>query len=528
MQIGEWKLKEPGAPATAPVVPVTALPTSKWRSGLFNGDKYPGGFGPTELLTADYWTLRHRSAQLFRTNLYARGILRRFITSIIATGLQLEARPEEQVLGLEEGALDDWSEAIETRFTLWGKQPERCDFHELRSWGALQKSAKLESYIDGDCLIVLRADARTGLPRAQLIGGNKVQTPLKNKPRQGNRITHGVELDKQGRQVAYHVEQEDGTSRRIPAWGEKSGRRIAWLVYGTERRVDAVRGEPVLSIVLQSLREIDRYRDSTQLKATLNAILAMFIKRETAGPKTSLAGGAVRRGVDTALDTTGETRSFNVAEFNPGLVLDMLQPGEEPVGFMPHGTDEKFGEFEEAIVQAMAWHFEIPPEILRLAFSSNYSASQAANNEYMVFVLRERDAWGEEFCHRIYAEWLVAEALQQNVDAPGLLDAWRDPKRYAEFGARVASEWSGHIKPSTDILKQTKGIAMQLEHGLITHARAARLTTGTKWSKNMKVLRREMELKNEILPPPKATTTGPDGLSLVDNDQAEDDEREAG
>ena len=35
----------------------------------------------------------------------------------------------------------------------------------------------------------------------------------------------------------------------------------------------------MLSVILQSLKEIDRYRDATQRKAAINAILAMFIKK---------------------------------------------------------------------------------------------------------------------------------------------------------------------------------------------------------------------------------------------------------
>jgi hypothetical protein len=50
-------------------------------------------------------------------------------------------------------------------------------------------------------LVVLRQDQRTGLPKIQLISGQSVETL--QTPRQGNEIRHGVELDAQGRQVAY-------------------------------------------------------------------------------------------------------------------------------------------------------------------------------------------------------------------------------------------------------------------------------------------------------------------------------------
>jgi capsid protein len=261
----------PAAHTALPVIQASALPSSPViRFTDWNGEKFPGGYGATDLILPDYWTLRARSAELYRKNLYARGVIRRLITNELNTGLHLEATPEEALLGVAEDSLADWSENVENRFAIWGKDPFVCDFAEARTFGALQAAARLEAFVCGDVLVVLRQDPRTGLPRVQLISGSSVQTPLGAKPPPGSQIVHGVEIDSLGRQVAYWITQKDGTAKRLPAFGEKSGRRLAWLVYGCDKRLDEVRGEPLLAIVLQSLKEIDRYRDSTQRKATIN------------------------------------------------------------------------------------------------------------------------------------------------------------------------------------------------------------------------------------------------------------------
>ena len=83
----------------------------------------------------------------------------------------------------------------------------------------------------------------------------------------------------------------------------------------------------------------------------------------------------------------------------------------------------------------------------------------------------------------------------QKITAPTLLESWRDPKQYDIFGAWVASEWYGSIKPSTDMLKQGKGSKLLVDNGWSTNAREARVTTGTKFSKNLKRLKHENELK---------------------------------
>jgi capsid protein len=463
----------------------------------FNGEKFPTGFGTTELQFIDYWTLRARSVQLFNSNLYARGLIRRLVTNEINTGLTLECTPDPLILGIDEETLNDWTEAVETRFTIWGKNHRLCDHRKQMNFSELQKQSRMEALIAGDVLVVIRQNRRTNLPEIQLIKGESVRTPLGGgEPREGNHIRHGVELDSQMRHVAYWVKERDGSSKRLPTYGERSGRRIAWLYYGTDKRLDEVRGQPILSLVLQSLKEIDRYRDAVQRKALINATLAMFIKKtEDKMGSLPITGGAIRRDTAITSDGNGTQREFSLAGQIPGLVLEELQQGEEPVGFNSTGTDLAFGEFEQAILHSIAWANEISPEILLLSFQNNYSASQSSINEFKIYLNRVRDEFASNFCQPIYTEWLISETLLQNINAPGFLDSWRNSKKYAEFGSWISSDFSGAIKPSTDIKKQAQGYELLNGQGWITNDRASKELTGTKFSKNIKRIRRENEMK---------------------------------
>lgn len=510
-----------------PTISLDALSPYDFSQNYDTGDKFPGGFGTTRILTPDYWTLRARSAQLFEQSHYARGLIRRLVTNEINVGLHLEATPQERVLGLAQDSLAEWSEDVETRFELWQSDPWLCDQAELRTFGALQQAARLESLVSGDVLVVLRQFGPTGLPRVQLISGSVVQSPWGAMPRAGARIVHGVELDGMDRHVAYWVRQRDGTFKRLPAWGEKSGRRLAWLVYGSDRRLDDVRGKPVLAQMLQSLREIDRYRDSVQRKAIVNSMLAMFVKKSMDKPGSKpITAGAIRRGVvDTGTTgPTGEPRRYNVAEGIPGLVIDELQPGEEPQAFPSHGTDEKFGDFESAIIQSVAWSLEYPPEIVVLSFKSNYSASQAAINELKTALNKTRTTFGEGFCRPIYEEWLLAQVLSNKVKAAGLLEAWRNSKSYDAYAAWMSSDWSGNIKPSVDLTKLVTGYEKLVEGGYITRDRASRELTGTKFSQNVKKLRLENEQIAEANKALTALDEPPATSEPVEPDDDTDDE----
>lgn len=490
---GSDSVSAPKSSSTSlPVVAVNDLPASSPRGGWWHGEKFSGGMGPAIELTVDYWTLRMRSGQLFRSNMYAAGLIKRIVDNIIASGLYLEACPEERILGLETDSLSDWSEDVENRFKIWANSPKLCDYFGKMKFGEIQEFLKRESLIDGDMLVVLIQNPETNLPRIKLVNGKRVRTPF---PYNGTaKIVDGVELDADGRQVAYWVTQGDNTSKRLPAFGS-GGRRNAFLFYGSDmRRFDDVRGPPLLQLIMQSLRELDKFRDSVQRKAVINSYLAMFIsKSEPVAGTRPLTSGAVRRGTDVTIDSSNDARSFRTAEAVPGLVIDELAQGERPEMFAPNGGDMGLQEFESAVLAAVAFSNGVPPEIYRLFFSNNYSASQAAINEWKIVIGKDRTRFGAWFCDPVYEEWLLAEVLLRKIKADGLVDAWRDPAQREVFEAWIQTDWTGQIKPAVDLSKLVRGFTESCQQGFTTRARSARETWGGKFTKNVSQLKKENE-----------------------------------
>lgn len=481
--------------ALGPYVP-TAFTT-------YDGEKFPGGFGLTNIFVTDYWTLRTRSEQLFKENHYARGLIQRLVTNEINTGLYPESNPSSRILNTDPDSLTTWSEAVEARFDMWSESATTCDYFQESNFGQIQQTARREALICGDVLVVVSQSQRTKMPMVRLVSGSRVRTPM-DEPRAGHVIKHGVEMDSLGRVVAYWVTQDDLSSKRLPAYGEKSGRRIAWLLFGTDKRLDEVRGEPLYSTVLQSLKELDRYRDAAVRKAVVNSIYAMFIKKTQDKPGTlPITGGAIRR-VDYGVTPTEQNptaRPFKMEQSMPGAVLQELQVGEEPVGFNSQGIDLAFPEFEAAIIHSIAWANEVPPEILTLAFRNNYSASQAAINEFRQYLNKIWKNFGQNFCTPIYSEWLVSEVLLGKIEAKGFLEAWGDPTKFDIFGAWSRVDWYGSVKPTTDMLKATRGSQVLVQEGWSTNARESRILTGTKFSDNVAWLTRENQAKANAMRP---------------------------
>ena len=65
----------------------------------WDGSKFFGSLGPVSQWTfVDYWRLRRRSMQLFRTNIYAKGVIRRLVWNEIHTGIVATPTPTGAVL----------------------------------------------------------------------------------------------------------------------------------------------------------------------------------------------------------------------------------------------------------------------------------------------------------------------------------------------------------------------------------------------------------------------------------------------
>lgn len=497
----------------------------------YDGQKFPGGLLSilSEIDTLDYLALRRRSASMFHGNGYARGIIRRFVTNVINTGLNAESIPEESILGLQEDSLINWSEDIENRFGLYADSADIIDIKGTRNFGALQRQIYTEALVGGDCVVIIRQHPEYKLPQLQIIPGDAIATPPSRM--MDKSVVHGVEVDNNGKHLAYFVDLGEGHPlekrfQRIACKGDKTGREQAFMVYGIDRREGSTRGEPLLAIAIQPLKEIDKYRDAVQRKALINSMIAGFIERSNDKPASLpiQSGGAKRVTTMTAGGDGAKPMTF--AEVLPGVFMERLQPGEKPVPYSNSGTDLNFGPFEAAILQGLAWALECPPEVLQLSFEKNYSASQAANNEWWIKVRMERSRLGAEACDPVFREWFLSSVLLGKIEAAGYLEDYKNPLNYDRARAWANVDWTGAIKPSVDPVKLGTGYQLLVSEGWMDNARAARELTGTKFSKNIRRIKAENEMKKAAgLVPLKVETFGQEADQQDEPNKDQEDEQ---
>lgn len=486
--------------------------TNPWRLDFFDGETSPGGFGTTIDYTVDYVELRRRSEQLFTDNLFAAGIVNKIVTATVATGLHLEAEPDEMALGVASGALATWSDEVESKFTLYANSALACDWYEQEIFGHLQYQVYREALIGGDCLVVAHVSPATGLPKLEVIKGADVQTPFPNKARAGHEVDHGVEKNARGKVVAYWVIQKDGTFKRVPAWGEKSGRRVAWLVTAVRRRAGEVRGRPLLQLVLQSLREIARSRTAIQRKMLATSLVAMFIERDVDSKTQTrpLTQAAQKRTAARTVQEFDRTEVDAIQKRLPlGMALEGLAPGETIKSVTgPNATVDM--DFEKAVLDGIAIGLEIPPEVFRMQYGSNFAAAQMAKNDFKYVLNVSRNYFAEQLPRPVYREWLLGKVLRNQLFAPGLFQAFRAGVAGFEIvQAWTASEWSAPVHLSADLSRLATGLEKLIANGLMTRTRAAQEATGMSFRKLVRRLRTENEELASALAPLTPTTGEP-------------------
>lgn len=508
---------------------------------IWDGEKFPGSFGETkDYQFVDYWTLRKRSYQLFVENIYARGLIKRLIRNEIHTGIIGSASIVSDVLwpNMEEQKREEkgveFSELLTQFFELYGENKDVFDWRKEKTFGDFQEQVRLESLICGDGIIVSRINQNTGLPYWDWINGNYISSPDGYNPRTGNRIIDGVEMDKYNRHVAYHVQtwvDGDLVWERYPVKGEKSGRRIAWMVYGSEKLIDEVRGEPLLASMLYMIKELDRYRDAEERAAVINAMLPLFVKKSPTAPIGSRptdglsrlnGNGSLLGGILGGAAIPTDKNKRDIRAMTPGTIFDDLAPGEEIVSFQTNRPNVNYSVFEQAILSGICWSLEIPPEIAMLRFQSNYSASRQANNEFEIYLDYRVKKFARAVCQPIYEEFVIQGALTDLFKLPGLLEAFYDSSLWIKKSAWLNCAWTGLSRPSVDPKDETVASEHKVDSIFSTYDIECRKHSGLSFRQVVQKRKREEEYMAKVGIVPKANEDN-NGNPVYPNGNIDDD-----
>lgn len=468
--------------------------TSQWQDR--------GGSADADILP-DLPTLRSRSRDLYMNAPLATGAVNTVVTNSIGTGLTVQARVDREVLRGVAAATDDefgaLERSLEREFRLWAGSSD-CDAARTQDFAGLQDLSFAAAIVSGDSFVVRRFIDRPGArygTALQVIEADRCANPLGQ--RDTAELAGGVRRDAYGAPIAYrflrqHPGAISGTrpneADEIDAYGSSGLRQVYHLI--KKSRPDQTRGVPYLAPVIESLRQLDKYREAELAAAVIGAMFTVFVKTEGGRPLGPMTpdGGA-------AGDQDYKMGPAAILSLEPGESVDVAQPGRPNVAFDP---------FVEAILRQIGVALELPFEILIKHFTASYSAAQAAMVEAWKFFRTRRGWLVATLCRPVYEAVIYEAVARGRIVAPGFLG---DPYLRAAY---LGAEWVGPPRGQINQLVEVNAAKERVEMGVTTLADETAEMTGGDWERKHVQSVKEMKARVEgglVAPVGQAPAAGP-------------------
>ena len=445
---------------------------------------------PREDIDAHNYTMRQRARMLYMAAPVATSAIKTNRTNVIGCGLQLKSRINREKLGLTAEEAKVWQRKAEEEFELWAANKRNCDAIGVNNFYTAQQLALASCLVSGDVIILLKHEEPTALNpyglRFHMIEADRVSTPTnmtagstyfsnmtQGKTKDGNRIFDGIEVDQNGRILAYWIrntypfqQTADKTEwKRVLAYGETTGLPNVLQVMETERP-EQYRGVSYLAQVIEPLLQMRRYTDSELTAAVVESFFTAFIKTEAdanENPYNEVGGDDIEPVSDDP----------NEYEMGPGTI-NIMKPGEDVVFGDPKRPAGGFDGFVVAICKQVGAALEIPADLLLKSFNASYSASRAALLEAWKAFKMRREWFVDDFCRPLYEVWLAEAVARGRIIAPGFFS---DP---AVRAAWLGSEWIGPTQGQLDPVKEITAEQLACENGFSTREQSTiRLNGGT-------------------------------------------------
>lgn len=468
-------------------------------SKKWDGEKTPGELGFVIKNIPDYHRLRLRAYDAEMKIDIINIITGRYFKWVIGSGLKLQSEPNKTILEMEGIILpENFSKNVEALFSVWANS-KYSDFTRENNLHNKALECFSTSFLGGDCLVICRVD-NYGL-NVQVIDGQHIKTPsqdlLDDVKARGNYEEHGIEFNSKGEHIAYFVSSkskekdfiEVGKFERIAVYGEKTNRKLAWIVYGSKHRIDHKRGITRISHILEKVNKLDRYAEATVSKAEQASNILFTIKHnsESTG-ENPLEKIRNRRIVgDTSLE---ETQSPYV--LGDGLANRITQTTSNQTFNLPIGSEltpyqsnseNNFEAFYKAVFSGICASVGMPPEVAMQEYNSNYSASRAAINGWGYIVDIDRKKLADDFYKPIYSLFLEIQVLKNKIQAPKFIEALKS-KDYMITEAYKNARFIGKNMPHIDPLKEIKAIREMLDADLITREQGTESLNMGDWNEN--------------------------------------------
>lgn len=398
---------KPEASASSEVSLRSDAPSAPYNAGS-RGRRHrrwnPYVTGPNSTALHSLSLIRARVRDLLRNNAWAAGAPETQVTEVIGRGM----RPMS-------GADDvEFQTFAQKRWADWS---EECDAEGLRNFGGLLAHIALQFYSVGEVFIRRRqrrlTDGLTVPLQLQVIEAEQVPCHLTRRLANGNKIIAGVEFDRLGKRVAYHmyrdhpgdvlVANNNTQTIRVPA-------REVLHVF-KQQRPGQVRGMPSMAPILTKLADLSEFEDAELVRKKVAAMMAAFVTTPEAEQPPLDVGGD---GGFTDQDSDREV------DFEPGQV-NYLYPGEDVKFSNPAEVGGSYSPF-------MAWQLRGIAAGLNMTYGqltgdlsdANFSSMRVGLLKYRRRAAQDQQhIFAFQICRPVWAWFIAGLYLTGEMPMPG-------------------------------------------------------------------------------------------------------------
>lgn len=429
----------------------------------------------TETATRDQIAARARD--LTRNSGVAAGALRKARSQTVGVGLTLRSKPDAGALGVDSLEALQFGRQIERVWRRWANDPShQCDIKRRRPFGQILRTLWSERFVSGENIAVLRWRPDRGTSFAtcvQDVDSDRLCNP-QDRPDE-ELLSQGIEFSEDGEALAFHFRDSHRFDYRWSSkrWTWTRLERVAengrlQVVHGFDAdRAEQIRGVSVLAPIIIGFRDLQRFTEAEIGAATINAMVAAFIKSgfdplavaDALNLDQGVIPGAMSSWQDTRMSMYGE-RGISINDNR----IAFLAPGDE---FEMNNTSRNVGafkDFKRAFLQDFSAALGIPYTVLSEDWvGSTYSSARAALAEAWRIVTEDRAAFIADTVAPIFGA-VILEAFQR-----GYLiepDGW--PPFEEEMGAYLNASWTGPGRGYVDPLKESQSGELQMQMGINT------------------------------------------------------------
>jgi lambda family phage portal protein len=367
--------------------------------------------------------LRNRARDLVRNNPWAARGIQVIVSNVVGRGIMGQVKMDPSRRGGNRNEAD-----LNATWKTWAGTTA-CDYDGRHNLFGLQRLVMRGLAEGGDVLVRRRRVQRQevtgpdGIRRAvppvqlQVLEGDFLNTTTSvGRLTNGNQIIQGIEIDPNGKRVAYHVYQDHpGAISRLSAVSRFTSNRIdadeIRHVFRTDR-AGQVRGITWLANAILRLKDLDDYEDAQLIRQKIAACFAVFVRDAS--------------GVDAPLTDAKKVELGEKVE--PGII-EVLPPNKD-ISFAKPPEVRNYKEYVNVVLKSIAAGLGITYESMTGDLSDvNFSSARMGWLE----MGRNVDMWRNNIMLAQFLfpafEWFVGGAELIGKSTQGARITWTPPRR---------------------------------------------------------------------------------------------------